>query len=145
VGDGVEHAVEGGAADAEDFCGAKFVAVAGEEDGLDLFADDLVEANEAGFGRSGVGGGLGEGGERSVEVGGGDMGDALVQEVVEGGVEVVEVAGPGLGGCGGEKGGVERGRGDVEGGGEVFEEEVDELGDVVVAFAKGRDFDLEGS
>lgn len=145
MGDGVEHAVESGAGDAEDFGGAELIAVAGEEDGLDLLADDLIEADESGLGWMRCGRGAGEGGEGGVEVGGGEGGGGVFEEVAEGGMEVVEVAGPRLGGGGGEEGGVERGCGEVEGCGEVVEEEVNEVRDVVVTLAEGWNFDLESS
>jgi hypothetical protein len=143
VGDGVEHAVEGGAGDAEDFGGAEFVAVAGEEDCLDLLADDLVEADESSFGGRGAGGGSGERGEGGVEVGGGEVRRSVVEEELECGLQVVEVTGPGLGGGSGEEGGVEGGWSEAQRGGEVIEEEVNQVRDVIVAFAQGRDFDLE--
>jgi hypothetical protein len=58
---------------------------------------------------------------------------------------VVEVAGPGLGGGCGEEGGVERGCCELEGCGEVVEEVVNEVRDVVVTLTEGWNFDLEGA
>jgi hypothetical protein len=43
-GAGVQHAVEGGAADAEKFCCAEFVAAAASEDLENVLLDDVVEA-----------------------------------------------------------------------------------------------------
>jgi hypothetical protein len=53
-GAGFEHAVQGGAADAEAVGGADLVAVAAEKDIEDMVVDDVVETLDAGFDRAGT-------------------------------------------------------------------------------------------
>ena len=99
VGVGFEEAVEGGAADAEHFGGAHFVAVGASEDTSDVTEDGAVEVGVLGEGIEGNGhGGDGDGPveERDVD-GANPLTGALEGGSGDDGFEFADVAGPGIG------------------------------------------------
>jgi hypothetical protein len=136
-GAGIEHAVEGGAADAENFGGAEFVAGAVGEDFEDVALDDILQTIEA----MGGCGGLGEIVRlRELEVVGGDDGVPGVRgRFCEDFAHLADVAGPAVlpeyrDGVGGEAGGVR----------EAAEDGLGEGGEVFEALAEGWKGDLDG-
>ena len=145
VGGTFEHAVQGRAADAENFRRTKFISIAGAEDGANMLLDDVFEGNHADLAMV-VGGGRRDRAEDCVEVRGvkDEMGRTLHQ-TLGGRVELGKIAAPREKPRSFNQVRCKLGNAGARVGSDVFEQVCEQLGDIVAAFAQGRNHDAKSS
>jgi len=149
LGGGIQHAVEGGAADAQDLRGAQLIAVAGQQDRANVLLDDVLETHHAGLAAL-VWRRLGRAAEDGFQVRGFKDGfafqqSAALEEAFRSGIELGKVTGPGEPTGGFKQIGRELGRGGSGLRGHAIQNLGEELRNIFAAVAKGWDDDAQSS